>query len=453
MGIRTVALLCLLMGLGHASISMAESEKAVTLDEAIQLALERNPLLAASRQDLIGSESDQGLARAALFPKIDLSESYMRTNNPVSAFGTLLNQANFTSADFAVDRLDHPEPVDNFRFRITLTQPIYNGNREYLGLRMAGIGQEIAAKSYDTARQRVIFTVTEAYDRRLLAKERLKVAQEAEQIAEEDLRQIQSRYEHGIVVKSDLLGAEVRLADVKEERIRAENNAALTGIVLKNAIGLTEEVETIGDLEKPRIEPPALPSLMEEAKKSRPDYQMLRHRLAQTETEVDLARSAFLPNLNLQGSYEVNNRTLTTDGSDSYTVLAVLSFNLFNGLGDQARLRRAKAQREKQEALLVEQAQGIELEVATAYLDLTAAQKRIQVHEEAVDQAKEHLRIVRNRYQTGITTILDLLTAEHLLAQAQTARIQSLYDYGVGLARLDLVTGRLGSAYGREAPK
>ena len=298
-----ITMLSLAMGMSvYSSLAMAGSERVVTLDEAIRLALKHNPLLSAAQQDLLGAEAEKQLARSALLPKLDLSETYLRTDNAVSAFGSLLNQANFTLDNFAVDRLNHPDPLNNFRSAITLTQPIYNGGRESLGLRLAGIGQEIAQNRFETMKQGVIFNVTEAYYRLLLAKEQFRVSEEAQQIAEADLRQIRARYEQGLVVKSDILGAEVRLADVKETRVRAENGVRLTRITLKNAIGLSEEVEVGGDLEKPLITLPELDSLKEEAKRSRPDYQALRRELERAKTEVELARSAFLPNLNLQGS-------------------------------------------------------------------------------------------------------------------------------------------------------
>lgn len=446
-----IVLFGIVMGLSAYPPAMAESQKTVTLDEAIRLAFEHNPLLSASRQDRIAAEAESAAARAALLPRLELSETYMRTNNPVQAFGARLNQGNLTAADFEVDRLNHPDAFDNFRFAISLTQSIYNGGRELLGLRMARIGKEMAETDYEAARQRLRFNVTQAYYDLVLAQERLEVAQEAEQIAQEDLKQIRSRYEQGLVVKSDLLSAAVRLADMKTERMQADNAVTLARMALKNAIGLTEEVAVAEGLEAPSAILAELQSLQEEARRYRPDHRILQRELDRAETEIRIARSAFLPQLNLQGNYEVNTANSTADGSDSYTGLALLSINLFNGLGDQARLAQAKTKREKLKALLMDQARSIELEVTEAYLHLTAAQERIKVYEETVQQAEENLRIVRNRYQAGITTLIDLHTAEHLVTQSKMTRMQSLYEYRIGLTRLDRVTGRLTqSAAGEE---
>jgi len=100
----------------------------------------------------------------------------------------------------------------------------------------------------------------------------------------------------------------------------------------------------------------------------------------------------------------------------------------------------------------VERERRIELEVTQAYQNLVEAVERTKVHEETVAQAEEHLRIVQNRYHSGITTILDLLTAEHLLTQAKMARIHSLYDHAVARAKLELAIGRIATERLMEVP-
>lgn len=431
----------LVMGMQPAKAQSA-SPGGLTLEEAIALAVEKNPVLSASRQDRIAADEEKRLARAAWLPRLDVSETVMRTNNPVSAFGTLLNQANFTSGDFDVGRLNHPDAVNNFRSAITLTQPVYNGSREFLGLRLADIGREAAERNEENARQQLVFSVTRAYFNLVLAKENLSLAAEAVSIAEADLGQIRSRFKEGLAVKSDVLRAEVHLAGVREEKINAENRVRIARAGLMQAIGVDESVEVSGVLETIPSEMPDLDSLKESAQKSRPDFQALKNELDRSAVGLRQARSGLMPNLNLQGSYEFNNRTLTTDGSDSYTVLAVLNFNLFNGGSDRSRIQKAKAVRQKVGLLVEDRRRKIDLEVTEAYLDLSASRDRIGVREESVAQADENLRIVRNRYQNGMATILDLLTAEHLLSESKNARIRALYDYRLAWAKLNLAAGR-----------
>ncbi len=421
----------------------ANGSEPLSLGEALDLALREHPLLSASRQEVQAAQAQVREAFGALYPKIEFSEIYSRSNQPVSAFGTLLNQSNFTTSDFAVDRLNDPDSRDNFKTQIRMVQPVFNGNREALGIRRAFIEQEMAEQNSSHTRQNVIFSVTEAFYGLILAEARLGLAREALQIAETNLKQVRTRYEQGLAVKSDLLGAEVNRADVDEQAIRAANEAGLARLALGHAIGIDDPVDAIGELTREPDGLPDLDHLKQVALERRPDYKALRSSARRADTDLDLARAPFLPNLNLQASYELNHRNFAGDGSDSYTVLALLSINLFNGMSDRARVARAHAERQRLASLVTERRRAIELEVNEAYLQTREAIERIRVREETVAQAGENLRIIRNRYQTGISTILELLTAEHLLAKAKTSRIQSLYDYRVARARLQLSTGQM----------
>lgn len=164
---------------------------------------------------------------------------------------------------------------------------------------------------------------------------------------------------------------------------------------------------------------------------------------------TQLAKSAYLPNFNLQGSVE-NNSTfpLGPNGQTNYAALGIVSVNLFNGMQDAAQVRKARAQEEKARELLAAKRREIEVEVVEAYYAVAAARERLAVSESAVAQAEENLRIIRNRYESGIAPVLDLFTAEMVLNQAKHNRMRALYDERIGQARQELVTGQFRKGQG-----
>ena len=138
--------------------------------------------------------------------------------------------------------------------------------------------------------------------------------------------------------------------------------------------------------------------------------------MRKAEEAVRLARSTYLPTFNLQASYELNNTApFSENGSNNYVALGVVSLNLFNGLGDVARVRKAKAEQQKARMLLAAKRREVEVEVVEAYYGLAAARERLAVTDSAVAQGEENLRIMRNRYNGGISPVIDLLTAELVL--------------------------------------
>ena len=416
--------------------------KSLSLEEAIALAQHHSPVLKASRQELKSSDAERRIAGAAYLPKVDVSETFANTNNPAQAFGLILNQGRFTSADFNTTTLNRPGSTENYRSAVTLTQPVYNGGREKLGVQLAEIGQEASAEQFAQAQQRVLFLVTKAYYDLVMAKAMLAVARDSVQIAQANVKHIQSRVRNGVAVKSELLQADVRLAGLREDAIRADQAVRVAAIGLRHAIGLDEEVDAAKPLAVEEGRTLDLHLLVSRALEQRPDYRTLAMDLKKSHVGVQMARSAFLPNVNLQTSYELNNTApLSPNGSNNYVALGIVSLNLFNGLSDQAQLQKARAAEDRVRELMDAKRREIEVEVVDAYYGLAAASERIMVTQTAIAQAEENLRIVANRYQSGVSPILDLLSAEFALNQAKQNRIRAIYDLQLGRAKLDLTIG------------
>ncbi|HIN32745.1 MAG TPA: TolC family protein [Nitrospirales bacterium] len=416
----------------------------LTLKKARSLALEHSPLLHASEHALTIAKEDIESANAGRLPTLDLHESYMNTNNPTSVFGTLLNQGRFTENDFDVDRLVSPGSLDNYRFDLSLNQSIYQGNRTTLGIKRARLGADVSRARVEETKQHVLYRVTEAYYDILLAKAQVKTAQEAETIARTNLRHIQSRFDAGVTVKSDVLEAAVRLSSVREALIVAQRSVKVARAVLQHTIGLREAVDVEGDLNlihalsRTRADDGMSPL------ESRPDYQALQGQLDQAEVGTKLAKSSFLPSVDIQSIYERNTAGPFSNGESNYSVFAVFRLNLFSGLSDRANVRRSLAQVKRQQQLLEAKRREIAVEVAEARFVVEAAEERNVVTEGTVEQAEENLRIVRNRYRSGIAPVIDLLTAEMVLNKAKLQRLNARYDLHVGLARQSLVQGQMG---------
>ena len=142
-------------------------------------------------------------------------------------------------------------------------------------------------------------------------------------------------------------------------------------------------------------------------------------------------------------NYEINNHRFSSEGQDSWSVGVLLNWNLFSGGLDRARIAEARANQQRAAAERERLGNAIALEVRDAFLALQTARERVAVARQAVTSAEESLRIVRDRYESGLTTIVELLDSEMALTAARTSLIRTLYDATVGQARLDLSLGLL----------
>jgi TolC family type I secretion outer membrane protein len=421
---------------------------ALDLARAIQTALENHPRIEAARFREQASEERVTQAFSGFLPRLDLNESFQRTNNPMFAFGTKLNQGEIALEDFAPDRLNDPAGINNFATSLALKWPIFDKGQTWHGWRQARLGKESTNLTAARTRQWVIADTALAYLGLLMAAQRLELANATLETARAHLRLVASRYERGFVVKSDVLQGQVRIADVEQQIIDAEADVAVGRARLNVAMGVLPDsvYQITGALDAGKPLARTLEDWVGEALAKRPDLKELEVQEGMSREETDKQRAANLPSLDLVSNYEINTESFERS-ADNYTIGAVLSFNLFSGYRDSSKIREAEASLREVMALQRHLKQQISMETRRAFFLADSAWRRIQVTEAAVDQAEEALRIISNRYGAGLLTILDLLNGELTLQQARTNRFRSIHDYQAARVQLALAVGLLDETF------
>ncbi len=441
-----VLFLCSLTWAAALSAPTAAAEPLVplTLEAAIAAAVDRNPEMSAAESGLEAAETRIRQAKSGYLPQLSVSETFSQTNNPVGAFGTKLNQAAITSQDFIPDRLNNPDAINNFATAFNLQWSVYSGGQTRIGLEQARKGREGSDLFLERTRQQIIARTATAYAGLLLANKHVFVVEEALASARASLSMVDSRYRSGFVVKSDLLRAQVRIAELEQELLTARSRVDIAQAVLAGVMGDTgnRRYDPVTALEDDREIREDKNVWIERALAGRPDLKQVRIQETIAGKEIDKAQAAHLPDVNLFGTYEINSEDFS-DTADNYAVGAMLRVNLYSGSRISAKAAEAKAAKRQMEAMRKAMELGIRVETEQAFLEAHSAWQRIGVAEKAVEQAEEGLRIVKNRYNSGLLTIVDLLDAEVTLQRARTRHFQSLHDYKVARVRLALAAGDL----------
>ncbi len=423
----------------------AEARERLTLAQAVQLALEKNPALRAVEDEASAARARVGQAQAGWYPRIDFAQGFTRGNNPVYVFGTLLTQRRFTAANFALSSLNAPRPLDNFQSRLDGQMLLFDSGRTLL--RARGARRRATAADYQTeqARQDLILNVVRAYYGVMVARENLAAAREALRAAEANERRARTLEKAGLVVASDRLSAQVFRAQMKDRAIRAENGLELARMVLARELGLgpgelREPAETLAE---PLAPAKTLAEWEQAALASRPALRAAEMQHEAAASGRQLAKAEFGPKLELFADFERDALTLGGSSGTNWTTGARLEFNLFSGGADRYRLAEAQA-RERQAGHQLEWFRsGVRLEVRQAYLDTVAAVERAAAAREAVEQARESLHIIQNRYETGLTTLTELLRAQTAQLEARTGYLAALQDWQVARAQLERAAGGL----------
>jgi outer membrane protein len=386
-------------------------------------------------------------ARAGLLPRVDVSETWQRGNQPVFVFSSLLAQRQFAASNFAIDALNHPDAVGNLRTAVTVEQAVFD-RQTRTSVRAATIGHDVSVVSQSRVVQDLAVEVTAAYGAVLSASAARNAARAAVETATADLNLARNRRDAGQATDADVLPLEVYLAGTREQEIRTGAAVTITRARLNQVIG--EPLDAVFDLdEAPDLVALANGSLADDAQATfeasalaaRPDVTLaaLQERLALS--TVDAARASFLPRLAVQAVWEANGGTFAGRRS-SWTIGAVGQINVFRGLADRARVAEAREQ-QTQRALEREKAEtSARLDVRVAMARLDAARAAEAVGRAASAQARESHRIVRDRYEGGLADVSVLLRAAEAVQQTDARQAAARVDVVLAVAELNRAAGK-----------
>ena len=419
-----------------------------TLEQAVHTALQQNPAFRTSEDDADAARARLKQVQSAWYPRFDFHQDFTRGNNPVYVFGTKLTQRQFTANDFALSQLNTPTPLDNFQTRIDGQWRLFDSGQTLFHQRSAKKMVTVSDFQTEQARQDLILEVVRAYYGIRVVQENEKAAEGAVKTAEANVHRMEAMQHAGTVVDSDLLSAKVFLAQMKDRQIRVQNDLALAEMQLARLMGLPveQQLDLAGALTEPSAAAAGVKSLQDWTQEALTERPLLRAAQLQ-ENAVDNERKAvkaeFGPTVALFGTTERDAMTLAGPSGTNWTAGARLDFNLFAGGATKARLAEATANSSKAKHNVEWLRSGVTLEVRKAYLDAQAAEQRAAAARDAADQAKESLRIVQNRYDTGLTTITELLRAQTAQLDARTLYLNALQDWQVAQAQLQRAAGVL----------
>lgn len=417
----------------------------LSLRDAVRLALRENKAVAASGAAERASVSRIAQAQAGRLPKLNYSESFVRSDNPVFVFSSLLTQHQFGPDNFNIGPLNRPASINNFQSVLSVDQPLYDAGQTRNAVRSADLSRQVSVEEQRRTEMQVISGVVRAYYGAVLAAESLKTAEQAVRSAEADLTRAESVRAAGMSTDVDVLSIRVHLAAVTEQRIQRAADLDVARSGLNDALGLPLDarhtlVSALSPLDLPDLE---LASLERDASSSRPESRASHLAADLAKTQSEAARSAMLPQVVFHGAFEADRQQFLNKGGANWLASIGLRWNLFNGNGDKARIEESSHWLDRAHADEQRVDSAVRLEVRRAWADLRAAGQRIEVAKAAVAEADESLRITQNRYEAGMSNVTDLLRNETAVLESRTRYLAAVHDQRIAAATLELAAGRL----------
>jgi len=439
--LRPLALLPLFALPAFAQAAGEPSVSPLSLRDALAGGRERAREAVAARSRIDAAEARSREARGYRLPQVRLSEQWIRTDSPADAFALLLNQERFAFGDFVAGDPNDPDALTTAITRIEVEMPIWTGGEISTRVEQARLAAEAAGRDAARVADQAAVSAAEAWIRLAQAREAEALLGKARETVAAHVALAREYAAQGMLVRSDLLRAEVELARLDDLLAEARGNARLAESNL--AFRLADPVDSRYVL-VPLAEPPGLAAEPHEwltRAASRPDLDAARKMLAAGELEARARRAGRLPRVGVVARHDLVDDQLFGDHGDATTIAALATIDLFDGGRKRAAVAAARAEAAAGRADLERFAAGVRLEAQQAWEAAAVALERRATAVAALGAAEESVRIVEERFRAGVVKSLDLLDAATARREAEMRELVARADAWLARLRLALAAG------------
>jgi outer membrane protein len=425
--------------------SGAAAQEPLTLDQAVQRALAQNASLRAIRAGRDEADAQHTQARSGFFPRLTFTESWQRGDQPVFVFSSLLSARQFGAANFAIDALNHPDPIGFFRAAVGVDQLIFDGGRQRATADAARLRRDIAGLATDEAAAGLALATTQAFGRVITAQATRRATEAGVAAAREDLARAERRRDAGMVTNADVLGLATHLADLQQRAIQADGDGAVARAELNRLMGVP--IDRDHQFVEPSVVGVAAPvessldALFAEADAARPEIRRAAVAQQLADTGRRQAGAALIPQVAVQAGLDVSG-TRVNDRASSWLIGGEVRWTFSLGGAELSQTRAAAAAVARARAEADDARSAVHVEVVSALRRLEAARARQAVGRVAAEQARESQRIIRDRFEAGLVSVNDVLRASTSVLDADTQSTSALVDAMVGEALLRRALGR-----------
>lgn len=417
----------------------ARAVQPLSLTEAVESALRANPDYRIARERLEIARAERKSVTSRLMPRLDLSTGYLRSADPVVAFGTKLRQGSFTEPDFAVEALNDPDPIDDWtavaELRWTAVDPAAWAAR-------SAAAHQSTASAWELRRTReaTILGAQVMYYRALAAAGVVRETEAGEEAARATLELFERRRDQGLLTDADVLQAESEMRAAEARRVEATRRRDELRAALGLHLGWDPSVLPAPSDALQDVTGPVSIGEASFDPERRADLRMLASLREAARSSERRSRLTYLPAIDGFAQYASHAGTVfDSDGAD-WTLGLALRWNVFSGLGRLAEGQRAAAASRIAATRYEEVLRAARSEFDRAREAVTATERQVRAMRAAAAAAEEARSLMRRRFEEGLATASDLLQAEARAVSMRERAVEALATRKIALARLEFVS-------------
>lgn len=402
----------------------ANAARVLTIAEIRDLALGHNRTYLTSLEDVRKAESDIMTARSSALPNLTVTAGYNR-NLKLGSF--------FVNAD-GQDPIEFKTGFKNdFSAALSVRQSIWKGGRVFNAYKVAKLYKKYALSGSNTVKAEVINNAEQLYFAALLASSNLEVLKKAHEANTKNLDVVEKLYGQGLVSEFEVLRAKVEKSNLEPQILEAESEVRLSKKRLLSFLGLplNEEIYLDEPIDNNGSDNTELRDMLIAAHKNRPEMNQAELLVDITDKAVSIAQADYFPQLEAVSTYSWSSQsddfTLSENKVEAWTAGVQLTYPIFNGGETKGEVNNYRAEYNRAKLALSELKDAISLETEEAYDRYHRSLETLAIQKNTIAQAEEGLRIANLRYESGVGTQLEVLSAIAALTQARNANAKALF--------------------------
>jgi len=400
----------------------------VSLAEAVRRALDVQPAMVRARGDATNAGWQKRGAFGAFLPTVTLSSTASRQNAPsVGGIGVEVQPGTYT-----------------YSSGLTASVDLFTGFRRLANYRNADATQDAADAEVVNQRYVVSAATAQFFYTSLANEELVRVAAAQVERAKEELQISVNKFQAGAVTRSDTLTATVDLGNARLALLQAQANLATAQANLGRQIGVDGAVRAVPDSQLPPV--PDTTDLRAAALRQAPVVIQAAASERATGATLWSSRSQYLPRLT--ASYNTSSQGLSEPwqgfdgGNRNLNRLSfALSWTLFDGFQRERTAAQSSVDLDVARAQTADTRRQLDANLTQQLAALFTAYTQISITQANVAAATEALRVQQERYRLGASTLLDLLTAQANMTQAEVNQVSARYNYLIARAQIEALIG------------
>jgi outer membrane protein len=427
--VRGSLLACLVLG----SHLAAQTKPVLTLSDAIARAERAQPRVVQAFATVQNADARIRSARGAYFPNLNFSTSAGQFYSEGQRIDPSTNQlvtANSTNM--------------SINGSVTSNIELFDGFRRGAESRAARANRESALESLDDAKfQQQLVTTNQFFDV-LAASQLVRVREASVRRADEQLKVSIARLKAGAAIRSDSLRSLVTLGNARVQQINAATQLATAEANLGRLSGLEGPAAAADDSTFYRVADEVdSTTLRAEALQRSPQVRSADAAANASRAGINVARAGYWPSVVLAGSQSLNGSQ-----QNDYKFLQqrqatlTLNWGIFNRYVREQNIANQRASTLAAEATAQETRRQVQASLTARLAELEAARVRIGIAQTSLTAATEDLRVQQERYRLGVATIVDVVTSQESLTQAEVDQVNARFDYLRAKAQIQALIGR-----------